>query len=639
MMNMPQGNPTLQTKILSPQMRTQNPSKSNASSSYYENDDFQQLWLTEFLSHEKAANVGERAANHLIRQGRKQPSKDGKSGSVMSEQERQRLSELSKIIPVERKKPKKASKGQDKMAPYVEANSKISRVLQHTKPKVKREDMQASQLNDFYQLVIRETNAAVRLQSQCRRIMAAECAKSVATRRDKATTIQSFVRASYARELFAKLKEEKRRATKIRERLVRLYVARCRRRWQIRLEHAAAVTCQSAIRMLSAKRAVQLVRLQKSWEANQRRWRALSVRVAWADLRVNFYARQIQGIVRRKLAKRRVSSIFALQTSASLCIQCVWRQFVARAERARIVYDLEVEKRCNKIRIIASEHQYWKQQVEDLAKPSKLQTKQDLIAKRESLEMEQSEKYEEIHALESHYCDQLQLQQQITPRAIAGGWEDQVKINLRDTRKLITKAKISLLFDVKRKLHAVLNDIEIIDHGEAEVRSTLDHFSKWQQDEQNRLWEFQRNHNREVEERDSRHSRVNEQLRWAVKHTVQSGKPDKRRPQAHRDVDCDEGQRVNQLLEITKVLADNFQEQSHLQHVFQPFQHMMDQCNALSQSKFVSQPMRRRNPVQFEHPRASNITAPSQKSSFPSKLPWHLIEKMRQERRVTEAKF
>merc|ERR1711957_995158 len=132
------------------------------------------------------------------------------------------------------------------------------------------------------------------------------------------TKIQCFIRAYFARELLKGLQEEKQTATLLRNQMVRFHVMRCRRRKRIKLEHSTAVICQSVVRMFIARQAVQLRRRQHLFELNQYRWRAVSIRLAWALVRINAAARTIQCIVRRKLSQRRVSHIFEWYTQAAV---------------------------------------------------------------------------------------------------------------------------------------------------------------------------------------------------------------------------------------------------------------------------------------------------------------------------------
>jgi len=496
-------------------------------------------------------------------------------------------------------------------------------------------------LNHFYDLVKTETSAAIILQSSCRRVLATEYVKLVALRTRRAIQLQSFVRVCFARRLLKKLQDRFALATIVRERFVRLYVARHLRKKRIKLEQASAVICQSAIRMFFAKQVVNKMRLQLSWEVNQQRWRAISTRLSWSDLRINFYARQIQCIVRRKLAQKRVSSLFVVYTKSAIRIQSLWRRYVATQHKADIIYQNSIDRHSDKIRLLASEHRYWKQQFEELTKPTKLQVKNDLIDQRQGLEVQRRDKYEEIHTLELHYKDQLQIQQQITPRAIAGGWKEQVQINLKDTRERITKSKLSLFFDIEKKLKSVNEEITRIQSIADEAKKNVEHWGNWQDVEQERLWSIQRQHEQEIEEKEARKSIIDEQLKWQVEHCVPSGKPDKRRPLCHiSSVDGDS------ISERARQKLDNLQTSAHLTNTFKPIQKMMDQCNNLDMNDFqVKENVRGKVNTSNHHlPLTSQMATSNHKrrqptQDFKKKLPWELLDKVRDERMAIHSKF
>ena len=630
--------------VLSPQLKLRT---GEPSSSYYANDDLQSKFVQEFLSYEQAKQertknadlrqfislpesaVHPQAQHQLVRQAKcNKKSSSNKSTALRSttprNNDRQRLAELSKALH------KKTSKGK----PYVEVNTKLMRVLQHMKPRGKRAGMQAKKLNDFYLLVTRETSAAIVLQSQCRRVLATEYVNDVRLRTKQATKIQCCIRGFFARELLKRLKDEMQRATVIRERFVRLYVARYQRRKRIKLEHNSAVVCQSAIRMFFAKQVAQTKRLQKSWELNQQRWVTISIRLSWADLRINFYAREIQSIVRRKLAQKRVSSLFTEHTNAAISIQRIWRGFVAKKNKVDIIYQLTVDQHCDKIRIIASEHRYWREIHGELTKPTRLQTKNDFCEQRQDLERQRLEKYEQIHALELHLKDQLQIQEQITPRAILGGWEEQIQINLKDTRERITNAKLDLFFDIEKKLKSVNDEITHIQSIENEARVNFDHWSTWKDVEQEKLWNMQRQHDNEVEEKMKRQSIIDEQLRWAVSLCVPSGKPDKRKPLHHHRQTRDYSEdRAHEQLDDLRAL-------NHLANTFLPFQNLMNSCNSLDTNAFQTKATKSMRVEPHTHSiRKERYRKKEPTRDFRKKLPWNLLDKVKEEREEIRAKF
>jgi hypothetical protein len=318
---------------------------------------------------------------------------------------------------------------------------------------------------------------------------------------------------------------------------------------------------------------------------------------------------------------------------------------VAQKHVQEIIYQRSVDERCNKIRIIQSEQEYWKVRVEELlTKPSIVARKKDLEAQRVSLEKERCEKYEEIHALELHYRDQLQFQSQLTPRAIGGGWGEQISINLNDTRERITTAKLDLFFELEKKLKFVVKELYRIQGDEDEAIACLEHWESCHEDELNGLWQYQREHDIQVEERERRHAIINEQMMWAVKFTVPSGKPYKRKPLLCRESDGD-GQsleRVTFLVDATKEIVVDRQAAAHLANTYRPFQQMHEIVNALPANAFqVTKLGWKGDDARAITPSLKQFTSPNtrQRTSFPTSLPWNLLEIVRDERKQIDAEF
>lgn len=643
---------TTPPNILSPQLRT----KAAAHSSYYDNSDLSSVWLQAYFQYEKQKNdaaarvdlakfielpgslVHPHAQNHL-----QQVAKHSKTKSPKKSHERRHVKEMRKTLLGNKQQSKQQTvrKSMEGPLPYVEANSKISRVLKHMKLKTNKEDMQVLRLNEFYELVARETAAAIVLQSACRRVLATAYARQLALETAQATIIQCFVRQFIARRLLQELQSAKQKATLIRERFVRTYIASCRRLKQIKLEHNAALVCQSTVRMYFAKRLLLSMKLQYSWEVNQTRWKMLSLRLTFADMRINFYARQIQCIVRQRLAQKRVASMYKEHSKAALRIQCCWRRFDAQLRIRDILYERSIEQLCNKIRIITSEHNYWTQKVEELKTPAKLQVKADIELEQAELLEQRRQKYKEIHALETHFEDQFDLLQQISPHEVEGGWEEQVKLNLADTRERITKAKLDLLFGIQVKLKSVEKRLDVILSNEKDAADCMNHWGTWRQAEQDALWNVQRQHDDEVAEKEKRKSIIDEQMRWAVNFFVPSGKPDKRRPLV-RDSDSANSAplHINELAAATSMKINKIQEINHLSRTWIPFQNMLDLFNQGSLFECLNQNEDTRQYSQngVVHPTSASQTPyGAQLNSFPPRhLPWHLLKEVREERKEIE---
>ena len=643
--------------IISPQHRPNAAARARGGGNLSNYDDFSSMWVQSFLTFEKEKNdsVARKDLSkfidlpgHLVHpHAQRHLKRINKTKSAKKVHERRHIKEMRNALlggnqPITQLPVPKSLKGP---LPYVEANNKISRVLKHMKLKTGKADLHSSRLDEFYKLVARETAAAIVLQSSCRRVLATKYVRQLALETSLATRIQCFVRQFIARRVLQELQCIKRKATLIILRTIQLYVARCRRQKQLKLEHNAAVICQSTMRMFFAKRVLLSMKLHHSWEVNQNRWKTLSLHLAFADMRVNFYARQIQRIVRRRLAQKRVTSMHAEHSEAALKIQCCWRRFDAQLRNRDLLYERSIEQHCNKIRIITSEHNYWTQKVEDLKRPAKLKHKAAIELQHASVMEERRQKYEEIHALETHFEDQFNLLQQISPQEVESGWEEQVKLNLADTRERITKAKLDMLFRIQIKIKSVEKKLHAIISNEKEAEDSMNHWGRWRKAEQDALWNLQRQHDDEVAEKEKRKSIIDEQMRWAVKFYVASGKPDKQKPVKLTNI---RNERIDDLAAAAALQINKIQEMNHLSRTWAPFQRMMDQVNQGNLLNWLAQSegARQYSHNEVVHPasafKAKEI-AGAKLNPFPRQLPWHLLSEVRDVQKeidcVTNNKF
>lgn len=648
--------------ILSPQLRTNARTRSGSGDNYYDNHDFGSVFLQSFLSFEKMKNdtaerkdlskfielpsstVHPHAQNHLQKKAKakhttKKSSPRHNEGRHIKKLRKTLLGGNTKLQ--QQQQQQRSTKGSP--LPYVEANTKISRVLKHVKLKSKKEDMQASRLNVFYKLVQKETAAAIVLQSHCRRILATVQVRQFANQTAQAIKIQCCTRQFIARKVLKELQCAKLKATLIRERIVRLYVARCRRRNQIKLEYNAAVTCQSSVRMYFAKRILRSKKMQHSWEVNQMRWQLISLRLTFANAHIikSLRAVQIQCVVRRRLAQTRVASIQLLYTKAAIRIQCCWRRYEAQQRNKQILYEHAVEQQCNKVRTMMSEHNYWKEKAAALQTEPKLQLKSDLEMQKGNLIEKQRQKQEEICALETHFEDQTNLLQEITPQEVEGGWEEQVKLNLVDTRERITTAKLDFLFDIQLKLKSVENKLNTIYSNEKEVSESVKNWGNWRQAEQDALWAFQRQHDDEVEEKEARKRIIDEQMKWKVKFTVPSGKPKKQ--SRGLDVSMPTSGTLKALADETARKISKVQELNHLNRTWQPFEKMSSTLFEALQRQVVESKQQSVQHVDeeftpIELSSSSNVEGIIENAleAFPQRIPFEQIREAREEKEAID---
>jgi len=242
--------------------------------------------------------------------------------------------------------------------------------------------------------------------------------------------------------------------------------------------------------------------------------------------------------------------------------------------------------------------------------------------------------------LEIYMKDQLKLKDDITPRGISGGWEENIESNIKDTRERITEAKLDLLFNIQKELKQIGGELESIYEQEHDANETLQYFRDWHEAEQGALWELQREHNREVEARDLKHRIVDETLKWKVVFTVPSGKPDKRKPVRYARAQCASEDRVDDLIERAGVKNDAYRENVNLATLFAPFEKMWEKCNNMASLPVgvindrvtnTGQPDGLASLLQAQQPRSKA------KVGFPMRVPFHLLEEVRGESMAIDA--
>ena len=315
------------------------------------------------------------------------------------------------------------SEGKTTKDPYAAVNKKISRVLKRGKLRGKKDDARAIGLELVCQIVQRESNSAIKLQAECRRVIATRYVNNLAHQTRNAVVIQSAVRCYNAKRRLLQLRSEKERSRLVRERLVRRFVANYLRRKRIKLDYRSAIKIQCWVRSRLAKSAANVKRRQLSWNVNQERFQQLSIRLSWADRRTFCFARKIQSQIRRVLAQERVCALATLHAGAATEIQSAYRRFAARLQTDEMQFERMQSRAEDKVRLILAESRHWEQKVEDLSTPARIRAKEDLEGRRAQLENQLDLKHEQIFALETYMKDQLKLKGDITPRGISGGWE------------------------------------------------------------------------------------------------------------------------------------------------------------------------------------------------------------------------
>jgi len=134
---------------------------------------------------------------------------------------------------------------------------------------------------------------------------------------------------------------------------------------------------------------------------------------------------------------------------------------------------------------------------------------------------------QQIRTEETLLVEQRTLRQDLSPRSVEQGWLEQVERNIANTRESITKAKLELVFGVRRAIREAEVELQKRTDEVNDAREKRNRFAKWKDEELEELWDCQRQHDKVELLKSKRQSIADERRRWAVTWTVPSGKPEK----------------------------------------------------------------------------------------------------------------
>ena len=125
--------------------------------------------------------------------------------------------------------------------------------------------------------------------------------------------------------------------------------------------------------------------------------------------------------------------------------------------------------------------------------------------------------------------EQNLLRESMSPRSIQGGWGEAIDAGLRETRERLTKCRLRLVFDVRRREREAESGLRSGEEDAREARDERDRWRAWEGEGLNELWDRRREYRLRDGDLRARMRVADERRKWAVDLRVPSGKPDKRR--------------------------------------------------------------------------------------------------------------
>mmetsp|Transcript_5681 Transcript_5681/g.16424 ORF Transcript_5681/g.16424 Transcript_5681/m.16424 type:complete len:768 (-) Transcript_5681:34-2337(-) len=584
--------------------------------------------------------------------------------------------------------------GGDNLSPYRSANAKIGRVLRQKRPVRRRDEMKSHLLEKYFAINRNETEAAVTLQSFWRRTLSIRRMRLLALWHQSVLTIQSAVRSYLSRLRTSRWLAACCRAIIFCQRRVRKKNAMRRWRWNGAVERRASIKCQSGARVFLSK--VDATRRRRAWAATvvQSHWRGAVAR----QLRVHLWrtknATLLQTRMRMVVSSSAMNALRRSKHGAALRIERCWRGYRSRKIRDEMLHDRDVETREDQVRMLGSERTYWSDRAGTLeARLARNSSGSDdgggaqVSQWREDIESLPSR----IRQLDKHIeegevtiAEQCRLRMRMSPRSVEQGWRDQIDINVVNTRRDLTEAKLEVVFGARRRLREGEEGLRRKAEEIVEARDCARWWGQWYDEEMEDLWDCQRKHHLRDKDLELRRKVADVRRRWKIPYRVPSGKPDKARLRRERGEEINDvphrgfcggtvdllapdgdkreeaiqeasagARRANDMMGVVKLLSHEGQVQQ-FEHLMKPVVKVMNMRNVASETSpprpetpssqcatnFPGQSSQHIKEAAL-YPNGSLRTCRQRRQKAPeaggiggggSRVPWSLLDKLQSER-------
>ena len=146
--------------------------------------------------------------------------------------------------------------------------------------------------------------------------------------------------------------------------------------------------------------------------------------------------------------------------------------------------------------------------------------------------------------MEARYLLLIQEKERLTPRAISGGYRDEMDANISEYRQIVTKLKTELLFGALVDLRALEGEIRESELVVEQAQFFAEEANAARDEELRAIWRRESRMRHDAAALDKRRAIGDQKRAWRVKFFTASGKPKKRVPsndpmaQAHTGVYC-----------------------------------------------------------------------------------------------------
>ena len=458
--------------------------------------------------------LGFKKKPHLLRRNEPEMKSPSDLGKSLSEHEELRLRHLASTLLFDHKPSN----------PYKQANRSLRRAMRRRRPRRVEATLKVDHVGDVVDRY-REEARAQRVIGRAFRIFVKRRRLERRLEQNRVVvSLQACMRGVVARKLVAVWYRKLVIITikwqaRIRRALCQINFER---RWVYERQvyvviHAGARGFLSRRRVLRKRRNLCATKLQVLWRGA--RGRCVADR-KWLEGVVVPIQRKARGMRSRSRYVRVKEEVYAATLRISRC----YRGYSGRRDRNRALYERESSDLRDLLALLGSEAQAMQDRAR---KTEKRIAKKNLHATAQKHRDKVSSLCDEVITTEARYLLLIQEKERLTPRAISGGYRDEMDTNIAEYRQIVTKLKTEVLFGALVDLRASEGEIKASEAIVTNARFFADEANSARDKELRAIWRRESRTRHDAALLDKRRAIGDQRRAWRVSFYTASGKPKK----------------------------------------------------------------------------------------------------------------
>ncbi|TMW68518.1 hypothetical protein Poli38472_005986 [Pythium oligandrum] len=258
----------------------------------------------------------------------------------------------------------------------------------------------------------------------------------------------------------------------------------------------------------------------------------------------------------KKAHPRIVDDMLAIErryTRSAIRLQKWWRSHLRhqfwRSYLRQILYDRETRNRQEFMLVLEAEEEWHRAQRDRYqARLQRFRLFEQLV----ELEEQYYRAHDRVNDLEAIYLDMQTQRLRVSPRAIEQGWVEEMEHKMREQRRLITKTKLQVFFDLGFRLKKKAEEYHAIASKIRELEEKRLRFQIWRDEEFLDYWQRECDHQHQQRMIERRRRIADQKRRWRVHFHHLSGKRDRRWRGTHWSPDVLEKAKEKETFSLNK---------------------------------------------------------------------------------------